>query len=102
MHAVGKFFQFTPHKELLIDTYNTELSKLLPIMKSQTAYRFVSSSLLFMYEGDCASTNDLNPQVKMIDFANTLPLSSGRNEIDDGYFMGLENLIDVFNKIRAD
>lgn len=102
VHAVGKFFRYTQHKEALIDFYNAELLKLLPVMKKQTLFRFVSSSLLFMYEGEATSKDDLHPQMKMIDFANSLPLKSKeRNDIDEGYPMGLENIVSVFNKIKT-
>lgn len=101
VHAVGKYFRHTPHREQLIDTYIAEIKKLLPLMKKQTAFRFVSSSLLFMFEGDASSKEELNPQMKMIDFANSLPLKDKiRNDIDEGYPMGLENIINVFNQIK--
>jgi len=100
VHAVSKYFRYTEHRDLLIDMYTAELKKLLPLMKVQTAFRFVSSSLLFMYEGDANTKDDLHSQVKMIDFANSLPITSGRNEVDEGYPMGLENIINVFNQIK--
>jgi len=99
--AVSKYFRFTKYKDVLIDAYIAEIKKLLPIMKNQTTFRFVSSSLLFMYEGEPTGEADLHPQMKMIDFANTLPLpSKQRNEVDEGYNMGLENITGVFNKIK--
>lgn len=104
VQAVANFFKFTQHRAALIDTYTAEITKMVPVMKQQVDFRFVSSSLLFMFEGDTssvASAADLHPQLKMIDFANTLPLKGGpRNEIDEGYSMGLDNIIKVLTSIK--
>jgi len=100
--AVNNFFNFTQFRDELINYYVEEMTKLLPVMRDQKYFRFVSSSLLFMFEGEPTNKSDLQPQVKMIDFANTLPIdpAEGRNEIDEGYVMGLENIIKVLNEIK--
>jgi len=100
------------------------LEKLRSILEGEGSQWFlnhevVSSSLLFVYEGDSASRDDgdgskaKSPGVYMIDFAKTSPIPEdlgprshrapwvpGNHE--DGYLFGLDNLIDMWRGIAAE
>src|SRR5262245_55574837 len=70
-------------------------------LATQKAYRFFSSSLLFVYEGD--SQEDFKADVRMIDFAHVFEIKaciglrprSQRQDggFDDGYVKGLKRLL---------
>lgn len=59
-------------------------------------FRFYSTSLLMVYEGDPDSPPQIN--IKMIDFAHTFAMADS-DVNDDGYLFGLSNLIDLMEQI---
>eukprot|EP01116_Phalansterium_solitarium_P016651 TRINITY_DN3910_c0_g1_i2.p1 TRINITY_DN3910_c0_g1~~TRINITY_DN3910_c0_g1_i2.p1 ORF type:complete len:222 (+),score=91.66 TRINITY_DN3910_c0_g1_i2:205-870(+) len=67
-----------------------------------TAFRFYSTSLLLMYEGEPSNAADPMPRVdvRMIDFAHTHRYEPG-TELDDGYLFGLRNLLHTLCAIQA-
>jgi hypothetical protein len=77
----------------------TRWQELHVAFKAQTAYTFVGSSLLFVYEGDVSpfafnKDTKFRPMVKMIDFAHVSHgKEGGKAPADPGYITGLETLI---------
>lgn len=76
--------------------------ELLTLLSSpHTKYRFYSTSLLLVYEGDIESPNTLSKiDVRMIDFAHTFP--KGDKEDDTGYVIGLRNLIAMLERMLSE
>eukprot|EP01102_Stenamoeba_stenopodia_P010161 TRINITY_DN3029_c0_g1_i1.p1 TRINITY_DN3029_c0_g1~~TRINITY_DN3029_c0_g1_i1.p1 ORF type:complete len:374 (+),score=71.36 TRINITY_DN3029_c0_g1_i1:505-1626(+) len=76
--------------------------ELLALLSSpHTKYRFYSTSLLLLYEGDIDNTDTQSKNdVRMIDFAHTFP--KGDKEDDSGYVIGLRNLIVMLEKMLAE
>ena len=84
------------------------LHKLRDLIEKQNGFRFYSSSLLLLYDGDQAaitmSTSPVpNTFVRMIDFAHTTcPLEGYQTDPvqysgpDEGYVLGLNSLITFF------
>ncbi|XP_028925733.1 inositol hexakisphosphate kinase 3 isoform X1 [Ornithorhynchus anatinus] len=98
----------------------SQLEELLSVIKTQSSYRFYSSSLLIIYEGQdppertprscLPKTNCTSPRaprqvdVRMIDFAHTTFKGSQCTKTaydgpDPGYIFGLENLIRILRDI---
>lgn len=69
----------------------------------QFPFRFYTSSLLFIYEGDVQATKGRPPRVdiKIIDFAHAIPKADKDGEGDDGFLFGLRNLTILFQNIAA-
>uniref|UniRef100_H0XDM6 Kinase n=1 Tax=Otolemur garnettii TaxID=30611 RepID=H0XDM6_OTOGA len=104
----------------------SQLQALLSVIRSQSSYRFYSSSLLIIYEGQEPSertSGSLHPQeapqvthsssprglakvdIRMIDFAHTTYKGSWNEHTtydgpDSGYIFGLENLIRILQDIH--
>lgn len=92
------------------------ISSVLALLRSiheymchQTDFKFYSSSLLIIYEGDILATADAtepepvsecrSPVCKMIDFAHTLETSAtDPDPIDRGYILGLETIIYILQR----
>lgn len=73
-----------------------QLQQLREALDQQTHYKFYSTSLLLVYEGQDAESNDRAAcVVKMIDFAQT-QLGGVR---DDGYLLGLTSLERVLEDV---
>lgn len=93
-------------KELLHYFFSTERGDMWPIfeskvqeflatMKNQHTFRFIASSLLFIYEGD-----DKAPPrgvLGMIDFAHVVRLRTN-SSIDEGYVHGLETILNMMSE----
>ncbi|XP_004673444.1 PREDICTED: inositol hexakisphosphate kinase 3 [Condylura cristata] len=110
----------------LLGPIQHQLRALLSVIKSQSSYRFYSSSLLIIYDGQelPASTSGgplpqeaLHPapgsspgelakvDIRMIDFAHTTYKGSWNEHTthdgpDPGYIFGLENLIQILGAIQ--
>ncbi|XP_016074195.1 PREDICTED: inositol hexakisphosphate kinase 3 [Miniopterus natalensis] len=110
----------------LLGPIQRQLQALLSVIKSQSSYRFYSSSLLVIYDGQEPlerAPGSLHPQeapqtaprscpgglpkvdIRMIDFAHTTYKGSWNehstyNGPDPGYIFGLENLIHVLQDIQ--
>lgn len=96
----------------IIPTILHNLHQLKDLISKQNGYRFYSSSLLLLYDGDRTSTRSpssaassptSNTCVRMIDFAHTTcPLEGYQtdpiqyNGPDEGYVLGLNSLIGAF------
>ncbi|XP_062954073.1 inositol hexakisphosphate kinase 3 [Cynocephalus volans] len=110
----------------LLEPILHQLRALLSVIRSQSSYRFYSSSLLITYDGQELlerTPGSLHPQeasqmapgsypgdltkvgVRMIDFAHTTYKGSWNEHItydgpDPGYIFGLENLIGILQNIQ--
>ncbi|XP_008579785.1 PREDICTED: inositol hexakisphosphate kinase 3 [Galeopterus variegatus] len=110
----------------LLEPILHQLRALLSVIRSQSSYRFYSSSLLITYDGQEPlerTPGSLHPQeasqmahgsspgdltkvdVRMIDFAHTTYKGSWNEHItydgpDPGYIFGLENLIGILQNIQ--
>ena len=87
------------------------LKRLRDVIGQLDTYRFFSSSLLIMYEGDhndIVVDSKLSPRstvdVRMIDFANLTHSGFANDPVvysgpDEGYMLGLTTLISIFQSI---
>lgn len=83
-----------------------KLKRLRRIIKSLKGYRFYGSSLLIIYDGNNNKKRYID--VRMIDFEKSVSPKEDMslfkyppihiNEPDPGYLLGLNTLIDCFNK----
>ncbi|KAM4701154.1 inositol hexakisphosphate kinase 3 isoform 2-T2 [Discoglossus pictus] len=109
----------------LLDSIISQLKSLRAVIEGQGSYRFYSSSLLIVYNGEedtttrkghgcfqikqtqsaCQGAEPGKVEVKMIDFAHTT-FSGSRNSPaahegpDHGYIFGLENLVKIFSSMQ--
>ncbi|NXG05126.1 IP6K3 kinase, partial [Sakesphorus luctuosus] len=105
----------------LLEPIVLRLKALLSVIRKQSSYRFYSSSLLIIYDGQehkestapldhhfpFPKTHGTNPSgvdVRMIDFAHTTFRGSKSNPTahdgpDHGYIFGLENLIKILQSL---
>ncbi|KAI1230979.1 hypothetical protein IHE44_0008416, partial [Lamprotornis superbus] len=106
----------------LLEPIILRLKALLAVIRKQSSYRFYSSSLLIIYDGQehkesvdhhlpfpkTHSTNPCRVDVRMIDFAHTTfkgsksnPNSTLYDGPDHGYIFGLENLIKILQSLSC-
>ncbi|XP_006180556.2 inositol hexakisphosphate kinase 3 [Camelus dromedarius] len=99
----------------LLEPIQRQLQALLSVIRSQSSYRFYSSSLLISYDGQeppetPQTTHGSNAggvvkvDIRMIDFAHTTYKGSWNEHTtyegpDPGYIFGLENLIQILQDI---
>uniref|UniRef100_A0A8C3V3E4 Kinase n=1 Tax=Catharus ustulatus TaxID=91951 RepID=A0A8C3V3E4_CATUS len=93
----------------LLEPIILRLKALLAVIRKQSSYRFYSSSLLIIYDGQEHKTHGTNPfrvDVRMIDFAHTTfkgsksnPSSTLYDGPDHGYIFGMENLIKILQSL---
>ncbi|XP_063274630.1 inositol hexakisphosphate kinase 3 [Prinia subflava] len=104
----------------LLEPIVLRLKALLAVIRKQSSYRFYSSSLLIIYDGQehkesadhrppFPKTHGTNPSrvdVRMIDFAHTTfkgsksnPNPTPHDGPDHGYIFGLENLIKILQSL---
>jgi len=86
-------FFFTDGKCLRKSIIQDVLTKLCPIkewMETQRQFRFYSSSVLILYEGD-ETINNSSSEIRLIDFAHVHTITDGGR--DEGYIIGITNLI---------
>ncbi|XP_006050397.1 inositol hexakisphosphate kinase 3 [Bubalus bubalis] len=89
----------------LLEPIQHQLQALLSVIRSQSSYRFYSSSLLIIYDGQETpqtphGSSVFKVDVRMIDFAHTTYKGSWNEHTtydgpDPGYIFGLENLIQI-------
>lgn len=95
----------TTFRTEVLEEYIGSLRKLIEVVKKMDAqrFRFYSTSLLLMYEGDPIADDgrDSTFDLKMIDFAHTFPFEEGDPD-DDGYLFGLEHLLRLFQDIHSE
>nr|XP_045626142.1 inositol-trisphosphate 3-kinase B-like isoform X2 [Procambarus clarkii] len=100
LSALNSFLQGYPHAASRYVQQLKSIKATLEISPFFKTHELIGSSLLFVH-------NDTSALVRMIDFAKTIPLpenvhithqspwSEGTHE--DGYLLGLDNLIDLFS-----
>jgi len=96
VESLQKFFHNGTH--LRRDLIAKFMEKLIPIQKfieSQSVYRYYSSSLLFLYDGDESGSKEVD--IRLIDFAHVHEIKDGGK--DEGYIFGMKNLITHLQKI---
>ena len=101
----------TSYRTDIIPVIITNLKELREMVSRQHSYRFYSSSLLILYDGDKTTPTysvtgaDTAPKVlvRMIDFAHTTCSRDGYQSDpiqysgpDEGYVLGLTSLISAF------
>lgn len=98
--ALGSFFLTGNEQPRLdvVDYFIGRMEILKEWMEKQTSFRFYSSSLLFVYDGDDKSP--FRADVRMIDFAHVHEIVDGG--IDEGYLKGLTNLLNFFKRYKKD
>ncbi|XP_059877982.1 inositol hexakisphosphate kinase 3 [Delphinus delphis] len=94
----------------LLEPIQRQLRALLSVIRSQSSYRFYSSSLLIIYDGQETlqtphGSNVVKVDIRMIDFAHTTYKGSWNEHTtydgpDPGYIFGLENLIQILQDIQ--
>lgn len=86
----------------LIPSILSELQRMICVLSEATnPFRFYTSSLLFVYEGDTTKGRAPHVALKIIDFAHAIPKADKEGEGDDGVLMGLRNLALLFQSIAA-
>uniref|UniRef100_A0AC35TKN1 Kinase n=1 Tax=Rhabditophanes sp. KR3021 TaxID=114890 RepID=A0AC35TKN1_9BILA len=80
----------------IIESFLSQLRRLLSWFDTQTSYNFFASSLLFVYEGNLTANDTSKATIKMIDFSHTY---SNVGALDQNYIPGLVNLIRIFENI---
>lgn len=60
-------------------------------------FRFYTSSLLFIYDGDDDSGASMD--VRLVDFAHAVYKGTKEGEPDDGFLFGMRNLVSLFTQI---
>jgi len=82
-------------KEIRVDVMNYfigQLEVLYKWMSTQNIWRFYSSSLLFVYEGDVSAPSKAD--LSMIDFAHVYDIKD-KEGVDLGYTAGLRKLLEI-------
>lgn len=77
----------------------SQLNSILDWFNNQHLFRFYSSSLLLVYEGDVTSELADELEIKLIDFAHVVDIEEP-DGLDDGYIHGLKHLIMLLNDIN--
>ncbi|XP_063839899.1 LOW QUALITY PROTEIN: inositol-trisphosphate 3-kinase A-like [Scylla paramamosain] len=101
--CLTSFLQGYPH---VVSRYVQQLKSIKVTLEGSSFFKtheLIGSSLLFVH-------NDSSALVRMIDFAKTVPLPQGvaithrspwsEGTHEDGYLLGLENLIDIFTALE--
>lgn len=86
---------FNSGNGLRIDVLTALKSKLVDIhqwMSTQTSYKFIASSLLFVYDAELP----LLCNVKMIDFAHVFEITNSTPDLN--YIQGLDTIISIVNQ----
>jgi hypothetical protein len=91
-HGLARFFVHAPNGATVIARFIERIDDLLAHMSSQTTFRFYSSSLLFVYEGDPAVADAKDVTLAMIDMAHVFPYRADDGIGDNGYTDALRRL----------
>jgi len=75
----------------LLKFYISQLQKIQEWMNEQCKYRFYSSSILFVYDGNGSPKKNFKADIRMIDFAHVIKTDD--RKLDYGYLIGINNLL---------
>ena len=81
----------------IVEKFLDRLMVLKKFFATQKLYKFYSSSILFVY--DAATPKDPKVNVKLVDFAHTLPNDAKDNTLDTNFQKSLHNLIAILEGI---
>lgn len=77
-----------------------QLERIKEVIKNETSYRFISSSILFSYKSvPYIGDDDEEAKATMIDFAHTF--ENYTSDPDENYLKGLSSLISFFRPISS-
>jgi len=92
----------TPNTRILMEDIIEKLENIKELFSQQKSFHIFGSSILFVYDAEAMITEEVSEDdvkkanvVKMIDFAHVHPANG---EIDENYFFGLINLINIFKE----
>eukprot|EP00698_Gefionella_okellyi_P024811 TRINITY_DN8853_c0_g1_i1.p1 TRINITY_DN8853_c0_g1~~TRINITY_DN8853_c0_g1_i1.p1 ORF type:complete len:251 (-),score=48.47 TRINITY_DN8853_c0_g1_i1:191-943(-) len=88
-----EFFTNGPNWQDRLRHYQHRLDQIAALVQSQQAYKFYSTSLLFVY--DAASADTTGWDLRMIDFAQ----SQRGGTTDDGYMTGVRTLRQIMSEL---
>lgn len=80
----------------VIPMFIEKFKEFLAVMEEQDRFRFYSSSVLLIYEGDPNAEQKID--IRGIDFARVFPIKE-KNGRDTGYIFGLRQVIKMLNYI---
>jgi adenylate kinase family enzyme len=96
--GVRFFFDQPEPRPELVKEFSERIRAVEKFMSEQSKLMFISSSLLFVFDGEPGA--DPKCELRMIDFAHVFPLESAGAR-DTGYLTGLTNLLRVFDTLGA-
>ncbi|XP_063933685.1 inositol polyphosphate multikinase-like [Zophobas morio] len=88
-------------KVKLMETLIEKLRSVQAFFKRQHLYRFYSSSILIIYEGDACSESAEKVEVRLIDFSHVCAIQE-KDGIDEGYLYGLNKLLSILFNVVLD
>eukprot|EP00818_Percolomonas_sp_WS_P010486 CAMPEP_0117443622 /NCGR_PEP_ID=MMETSP0759-20121206/4791_1 /TAXON_ID=63605 /ORGANISM="Percolomonas cosmopolitus, Strain WS" /LENGTH=352 /DNA_ID=CAMNT_0005235605 /DNA_START=2528 /DNA_END=3586 /DNA_ORIENTATION=+ len=89
---------FNPYSDCSKDMwplFEPKMKQFLHVMQNQRSFRFIASSLLFIYEGDPES--EAKTALSVIDFAHVHRIEDQRT-IDHGYVKGIQTILKYMNE----
>jgi len=94
--SIGLFFSNgVVIRKHIVKAFLVKLKEVEQYMEKQKNLRFYSSSLLFLFEG--VENEPIKVDLRMIDFAHVHEIHD--NGKDDGYLIGLKNVIKIFEDL---
>jgi len=95
--AVGAFlFDGRFMRTHLIPPILNKLQNIMAVVE-HSPFRFYTSSLLFIYDGDEDSSARVD--VRLVDFAHAIYKGTKGGEADDGFLFGMRNLVALFTQL---
>eukprot|EP01117_Protostelium_nocturnum_P017789 TRINITY_DN7302_c0_g1_i1.p1 TRINITY_DN7302_c0_g1~~TRINITY_DN7302_c0_g1_i1.p1 ORF type:complete len:323 (+),score=100.13 TRINITY_DN7302_c0_g1_i1:494-1462(+) len=82
----------------IVNSFLKRLEIIQEWMENEPNFRFISSSILFLYEGNDPEGRNMDWDLRMIDFSNVFEISN--QERDLGYLKGLSNLISILKVLK--
>jgi len=86
-------------KNAIKQKFTDQLNTILDWFNNQNLFRFYSSSLLLVYDGDSSSVLADSPDIRLIDFAHVVDIEEP-DGVDDGYIHGLKHLLKLVDAIK--
>lgn len=93
------FFNGNELRQDVITDLMAQMQEILRWAEKQNQVYLVSSSLLFMYEGNTAVSGGAPPILKIIDFEHLRDITDGST--DDGFLVGVRNLYNYLETLKT-